>query len=42
MFGLIGEKFDSVQEAYNILKTKLKEKDVAYIGGSTFVVAEIL
>ena len=41
-FGLNGEIFRSVSFAYNKLIMNMKEGDVAYIGGSTFVVAEIL
>lgn len=41
-FGLNGEIFRSVSFAYNKLIMNIKEGDVAYIGGSTFVVAEIL
>ncbi|MGG8497355.1 bifunctional folylpolyglutamate synthase/dihydrofolate synthase [Tenacibaculum sp. TC6] len=41
-YELNGEIFNSVNSAYNKLIMNLKEGDVAYIGGSTFVVAEIL
>src|SRR5690554_5092550 len=41
-FGLKGDVFSSVQAAYNAaLKTALKE-DLIFVGGSTFVVAEVL
>ena len=41
-FGLNGEVYPSVQAAYNAaLKTALKE-DLIFVGGSTFVVAEVL
>jgi len=41
-FGLKGKVYNSVQEAYkNALKTANKE-DLIFIGGSTFVVAEVL
>ncbi|CAL2094288.1 folylpolyglutamate synthase/dihydrofolate synthase family protein [Tenacibaculum sp. 190524A02b] len=40
--GLIGRGFSSVKEAFVSMKANLKDKDIAYIGGSTFVVAEIL
>ena len=41
-FGLIGKVYSSVSEAYkNALKTATKS-DLIYVGGSTFVVAEIL
>ncbi|MBC8755683.1 bifunctional folylpolyglutamate synthase/dihydrofolate synthase [Kordia sp. YSTF-M3] len=39
---LIGNVYDSVSEAYHAAKTKATNKDVIYIGGSTFVVAEIV
>jgi dihydrofolate synthase/folylpolyglutamate synthase len=39
---LIGNVYDSVSEAYRAAKTKAINKDVIYIGGSTFVVAEIV
>ena len=41
-FKLIGEKYTSVNEAYKSAKENSTIKDVIYIGGSTFVVAEIL
>jgi len=41
-FGLFGEKYDSVNEAYKSALEDSREKDVIYIGGSTFVVAEVL
>lgn len=41
-FGLSGETYNSVIEAYSIAKQHAKPKDVIYIGGSTFVIAEIL
>lgn len=41
-FGLKGDVFSSVQAAYNAaLKTALKE-DLIFVGGSTFVVAEVV
>lgn len=39
---LIGETFNSVSEAYQDALANCNEKDLVYIGGSTFVVAEIL
>lgn len=42
VFQLIGEVFDSVSEAYKTALEKAKETDFIYIGGSTFVVAEIV
>lgn len=41
-FGLIGEAYDSVPKAYAAALKNSREKDFIYIGGSTFVVAEIL
>jgi len=41
-FQLIGNVYNSVSEAYQSAKTKATNKDVIYIGGSTFVVAEIV
>lgn len=41
-FGLIGEAFDSVSEAYAEALKIAGPDDFIYIGGSTFVVAEIL
>lgn len=39
--GFIGESYLSVNEAIEMAKTNAKLTDVIYIGGSTFVVAEI-
>ncbi|MFV8270642.1 bifunctional folylpolyglutamate synthase/dihydrofolate synthase [Flavobacterium sp. GT2N3] len=41
-FELKGEVYNSVSEAYNIAIENAGESDFIYIGGSTFVVAEIL
>ncbi len=41
-FGLSGESFKSVNQAYKISKEKASGNDLIYIGGSTFVVAEVL
>jgi len=41
-FGLNGKVFNSVTEAYEEAKKNASENDFIYIGGSTFVVAEIL
>ena len=41
-FGLFGEVFNSVSEAYVEAVNSAKESDFIYIGGSTFVVAEIV
>jgi dihydrofolate synthase/folylpolyglutamate synthase len=40
-FGLIGEPYESVGKAYKKAIDKAKEDDLIYIGGSTFVVAEL-
>ena len=41
-FGLYGEVFDSVSEAYAEALNLANDSDFIYIGGSTFVVAEIV
>ena len=41
-FGLIGKVYDSVSEAYMNAKLLAQNTDFIYIGGSTFVVAEIV
>jgi dihydrofolate synthase/folylpolyglutamate synthase len=41
-FGLIGKVYNSVSEAYESAKKNATTNDFIYIGGSTFVVAEIL
>lgn len=41
-YGLFGKVFDSVSEAYKDALINATEKDFIYIGGSTFVVAEIV
>jgi dihydrofolate synthase/folylpolyglutamate synthase len=41
-FGLNGELYNSVSEAYSEAKQNASPLDFIYIGGSTFVVAEIL
>jgi dihydrofolate synthase/folylpolyglutamate synthase len=40
--GLNGRKFDTVIEAFNAAKLQANPEDVIYVGGSTFVVAEVL
>ena len=40
--GLSGESFPSVKEAYNTALKNAHENDLVFVGGSTFVVAEIL
>jgi dihydrofolate synthase/folylpolyglutamate synthase len=41
-FGLVGKVFDSVSEAYDAASDLAMDCDFIYIGGSTFVVAEIV
>ena len=41
-FGLFGEVFNSVSEAYTEALNLANNSDFIYIGGSTFVVAEIV
>lgn len=41
-FGLEGEVCDSIPEAYAKAKSEARAEDLIYVGGSTFVVAEIL
>ncbi|WJS95270.1 bifunctional folylpolyglutamate synthase/dihydrofolate synthase [Flavobacterium johnsoniae] len=40
-FNLIGEKYDSVEIAFAEAKKNASENDFIYVGGSTFVVAEL-
>ena len=40
--GLTSQTFNSVNEALSAAKSKASEQDVIYVGGSTFVVAEVL
>ncbi|MCD8400493.1 bifunctional folylpolyglutamate synthase/dihydrofolate synthase [Tenacibaculum finnmarkense] len=42
VFNLTGDLFGSVNEAFESAKTQANSEDCIYIGGSTFVVAEIL
>jgi dihydrofolate synthase/folylpolyglutamate synthase len=42
MFGLNGEMYESVQEAYSSAMKNAKSEDLVFVGGSTFVVAEVL
>ena len=42
VFGLKGKAYDSVSESYSNALENAKTSDFIYIGGSTFVVAEIL
>ncbi|AUC85246.1 tetrahydrofolate synthase [Polaribacter sp. ALD11] len=41
-FGVIGEKYFSVKEAFERALLNANQQDIIYIGGSTFVVAEII
>jgi dihydrofolate synthase/folylpolyglutamate synthase len=41
-FGLKGECFVSVKEAFGAAKSNAENSDLVFVGGSTFVVAEIL
>ena len=41
-FSVRGEVFSSVNEAYTVAKNTAKKNDLIYVGGSTFVVAEII
>ncbi|WP_417620048.1 bifunctional folylpolyglutamate synthase/dihydrofolate synthase [Oceanihabitans sediminis] len=40
--GFEGAYYESVNEAYNAAKNQANKEDVIYVGGSTFVVAEII
>lgn len=41
-FGLVGESFPSVQSAYKQALSNALESDLIFVGGSTFVVGEVL
>lgn len=41
-YEIVGEVYNSVNEAYTRALKNAEDKDVIYVGGSTFVVAEIL
>ncbi|MCL7765331.1 bifunctional folylpolyglutamate synthase/dihydrofolate synthase [Polaribacter sp. Z014] len=41
-FGLLGEKYSSVKEAFDAALLFANQEDIIYVGGSTFVVAEII
>jgi len=41
-FNLKGEKYESVEKAYSEALLNVNQNDMIYIGGSTFVVAEII
>jgi dihydrofolate synthase/folylpolyglutamate synthase len=40
--GLLGQSFDSIQTAFDYAKSQASNLDFIYIGGSSFVVAEVL
>ena len=40
--GRLGESFESVALAFAAAKKAAKEDDLIYVGGSTFVVAEVI
>ena len=40
--GLTGQAFNSVSEAFNSAKENAKPNDLIFVGGSTFVVAEVI
>ena len=42
IFNLKGESYPSISAAYNAAKKNASVKDLVYIGGSNFVVAEVL
>ncbi|WBX70742.1 bifunctional folylpolyglutamate synthase/dihydrofolate synthase [Tenacibaculum retecalamus] len=41
-YSLIGDSFNSVNQAFEAARLSASKEDVVYVGGSTFVVAEIL
>ncbi len=41
-YSLIGNYYKSVKEAYNSAKNNANKKDLIFIGGSTFIVSEII
>ncbi len=41
-FGLFGVKFNSVNEAFSAAKSHSLDDDLIYVGGSTFIVSEII
>ena len=41
-FGLLGNTFDSVNEAYLQALFNADKEDLVFVGGSTFVVAEVV
>jgi dihydrofolate synthase/folylpolyglutamate synthase len=41
-FGLTGSTFSSVSKAFDVARSSAEKNDMIFVGGSTFVVAEIL
>jgi dihydrofolate synthase/folylpolyglutamate synthase len=41
-YGLIGESFPDVKTAYDVSRKRAGESDLIFIGGSTFIVAEVV
>jgi len=41
-YGLKGDSFSDVATAYNAARKMAKQSDVIFIGGSTFIVAEVV
>ena len=41
-YGLSGDSYPTVKEAFSVAKAVAKEKDFIFVGGSTFIVAEAL
>jgi dihydrofolate synthase/folylpolyglutamate synthase len=41
-FGLSGKSYASVQQAYQAARNAVLENDLVFVGGSTFVVAEVI
>lgn len=41
-FGLTGDAYESVKEGYRAAKSKASKQDFVFIGGSVFVVAEVI
>ena len=41
-FGLVGKKYGTVKEALKMALLNANQQDIIYVGGSTFVVAEII
>jgi dihydrofolate synthase/folylpolyglutamate synthase len=41
-YGLIGKSYPSVQEALQAAKNDASEQDAIFVGGSNFIVAEVV